>query len=52
MKVNCKMKNKHAQSLGKKGGKRILELRGAEYFKELSKKAVEAKREKMAINRV
>jgi hypothetical protein len=46
------MKNKHAQLLGKQGGKKTLELRGKDYFKELSKKGVEAKREKRSINRV
>lgn len=46
------MKNKHAQSLGKKGGKANVEKHGLDWMKELSKKAVEAKREKRAINRV
>lgn len=45
-------KNPYAKALGKIGGRKTLELHGKDYFKELSKKAIEAKREKMAINRV
>jgi len=40
------MKNKNAVSLGKRGGKATVNKYGNEYMKELSKKAVEARKRK------
>ena len=44
------MKNKHAQLLGKQGGKANVDKHGVVWMKELSKKAVEAKKAKKSQN--
>jgi len=40
------MKDKNAEALGKKGGEATKRIYGNDYFKELSKKGVEARKAK------